>query len=243
MKPIALITDGKNPMGQALALKLYDKGYRLALMNTEKFNFYNQFNDEDLLFLSLDFTSETDVIKMAETVENWGELDCIYFNARDIKVFDIENSTSEDVFKSTDINLKSTFLVCRYFSDQLIKRQKGACVFCGSVHSDKPTGASFVYASSMGGLKMFFREMTLQLGRQGIICTYIECGPVMEDEELLISERSSIYDDLAVLHPRRKPATWDELAQIAIMSASNGTLLNGSEIRADGGYLFAYIER
>lgn len=185
--------------------------------------------------------SDADVIRAAR---EHGAPDALIVTPRAVRPLTLENATEEQVYNSFYENLQNAFLLTRYVGGEMAKAGKGRILYVGSIHAEKPTGASFTFSAAMGAMKMLSMEAALQLGRSGLTCTYLEVGPVEGDEPLMDSEISPIYDNAAPQMAHKKCPTWDDIAQYALYFLKEpGHLLNGSSVRLEDGFTLNYRPR
>lgn len=189
-----------------------------------------------------DFLGDADCGALAQQVLASGGIDVLVLTGREIPRTSIEDASIEALCHAMNYNVKRAFFLVKHLGGLMGAKGKGAIVFVGSIHSEKPTGASLAYSCSMGALKMLCSESALQMGRKGVHCVYIETGPIEGDDEVFDSEISPIYDGYTLSIPRKKPITLSEIGQ-AVIAAAEMPALNGSEIRLDGGFTLKYGDR
>ena len=114
-------------------------------------------------------------------------------NNNEVAGRDLENSDDAAYDQALDVNMKSAFLFVRAACKPMKKARRGNFIFVTSVHDEKPNGFDFAYSLAKGSLKMFSKEMTLELGPYGIRTNLINVGPLKGEEELFYDEVSPIY--------------------------------------------------
>jgi glucose 1-dehydrogenase len=155
----------------------------------------------------------------------------------------VETSDEQAFYHIMDANAKSAFICTQAVGQQMIARKSGKIIYIGSIHAEKPTGASFAYSASKGALKMLARETALLLGRHGINVNVIELGPIEGDDIVFQSEISTLYDDYRTKVPNAVLGTHEDLAHLVYFLASEeARYINGSDIRLDGGFLQHYMD-
>lgn len=117
---------------------------------------------------------------------------------------------------------------------------RGAIVYLGSVHAEKPLGNGFLYSMACAATQMLCREAALAYGPQGVCAYYVQRGFMAHDADNL-SEYSNLYVAPDFRHPQERLMRPDELngLMLFLMSDAAGAL-SGADLRADGGATMFY---
>jgi glucose 1-dehydrogenase len=90
---------------------------------------------------------------------------------------------------------------------------------------------------------MLAKEAAIALGRSGVRVNTIELGPVAGDDERFASAFSTLYRDYQYKIPAAELVTHEDLAELVLFLASDeARLINGEDIRLDGGFLLHYMD-
>ena len=117
---VCLITGGAGSIGLATALKVFNAGGKVALIdhnleNLEKAK--TEFNDLNrLLVLQADVSNSQDTKDyISQTIAKWGKIDVLFSNAGFSGTSAPITDYPEDVFdKVMAINVRGSFLACKY---------------------------------------------------------------------------------------------------------------------------------
>lgn len=232
-----LISDLSNACGRSVAAYFVEQGDYVAGLYPP-----GEGMPQGVEVFPADATDENAVRALAQELFEAGGVDAIVFTARQMPRMSVEHSPPEQFMDVMRRNTKTAFLLTQHVGGRMAERGRGALVYIGSIHGEKPTGASFGFACSMGALKLLNREAALQLGRKGLHSVLIELGPVAGDEVFLDSTLTPIYDGYLHSIPRKRACTYEELCRLIVCAIDN-PLLNGADIRADGAFTLKYFDR
>ena len=237
--PTVFVSDLSGPCGQAIAGYYLQKGVKVAGLLGKNL----PASLADVVCYDADATSEAQCAALAEQLKAAGGVDAMILTSREMEITSVQNGPEELFDRVLARNTKTAFFLAKYVGDLMAQSEsKGAIVYVGSIHGEKPTGASLAFSCSMGALKMLNRETALQLGRKGVHTVLIELGPIQGDEIIMDTPLSPIYDGYVQSIPRKQPCTFDELCGLVDMAVRT-PMINGAEIRADGGFMLKYADR
>lgn len=155
-KPIAIITGSGNGIGRELSQQLKSY-YDVIGVN----RLCNRSNDD----LICDVGREKEVMSLVKTVDSLiGDrginllINCAAVN----RIEYLENLTLEDWDECYSSNVRSVFLMSKYFLPYLSK-DKGVICNIGSVAGRQPMRATLPYCSSKAALAMMTRQMAREL--------------------------------------------------------------------------------
>jgi len=140
----------------------------------------------------------------------------------------------------------SSMLVTAAAGEHLAAMGRGAILYLGSMHAEKPMGHGFLHTIGCAATQMLCREAALDYGAKGVHCVYIQRGVMAHD----MANRSAVsnqYIGAAFRYPRRRMPGPDSLCGlIEFLLSQAAAPLNGADLRADEGYTMYYgnqIER
>ncbi len=232
-----VISDLSGPCGQDIARYFLKKGDEVAGSNR------GTALPDDLAGIAAfdcDITTEEGCAAFAAELD--GRADALVLTGRQMEKSSAIEGPPEVFERVMSVNAKAAFFMCKHVGGLLTAKGRGAIVFVGSIHGEKPTGAAFAFSVSMGAIKMLHREASLQMGRAGVHCVLLEMGPVAGDDIVMDTPLSPIYDGFELSIPRKRACTFAELAPLVDMAIQN-PMLNGADIRADAGFMLKYGDR
>jgi len=177
-------------------------------------------------------------------VSDFGGVDVLYNNAGVVRYGTVEELSVEDWDFQLDINLKGTFLTCKYAIPQMRRRGGGAIVNTASVQAFASQKTVPAYAASKGGVVSLTTTIALDHADDNIRCNCIAPGTIRtpmvdqaadtfgpEDPEAAIAEWGR-------LHPLGRVGKPEEVANLVLFLASDeAAFCTGGCYRVDGGLL------
>jgi NAD(P)-dependent dehydrogenase (short-subunit alcohol dehydrogenase family) len=189
-----------------------------------------------------DFANPAAIRDDAETaLQKYGTPDIFIHNINETGHIPLETASEEMFEHSLAVNLKSAYYYLRVFGPRMEEAKKGSVIFISTIHDEKPNGTDFAYSASKGALKMFMRELTLELRPFGAHVNMIEMGPLAGEEQTLLGDLSPLYEFVDYRMDNTPAPSRTGYAEAALYLAADAPYANGAEIRLDGGILLSYI--
>jgi NAD(P)-dependent dehydrogenase (short-subunit alcohol dehydrogenase family) len=179
---------------------------------------------------------------IADTVDEFGGLDCLV-NAAGILMRGDAESTSDDDWRDTlAINLDVPFFLSRAAIPHL-KRAPGSIINISSVWGLEAGDRAVAYCASKGGLILLTRAMALDYAKDGVRINAVCPGGV--DTPMLVSETQELgenveafLEDVAAENPNGRIATPEDIAGLVLFLASDAAShMTGTAIPIDGGLM------
>ena len=185
-----LITGATGGIGKDIVKKFTDFGAVVLATgtNVEKLNnLKNQFKDLKILQFKLEEHSKIEEF-INQTFESLNGLDVIVNNAG-ITLDNISVRLSEEHWKKViDINLTSTFLMCKYGIKKMLKNKNGKIINITSIVGHTGNLGQANYAASKAGIIGFSKSLAIEYAKKGINVNCISPGFIKTDMTEKISE-------------------------------------------------------
>jgi NAD(P)-dependent dehydrogenase (short-subunit alcohol dehydrogenase family) len=197
------------------------------------------------LFVRTNIESPANVADMVkEAIRVFGGVDVLHNNAGVIRYGTVVELTVEDWDFILNINLRGTFLTCKYAIPEMRKRGGGTIVNTASAQafaSQKNVGA---YSASKGGIVSLTQSIALDHARENIRCNCIAPGsiatPMLEDAANIFvpHDPGQAINEWGNQHPLGRVGTPQEVANLVLFLASDdSSFCTGGCYRVDGGLL------
>ncbi|MBT4642891.1 MAG: glucose 1-dehydrogenase [Deltaproteobacteria bacterium] len=171
--------------------------------------------------------------------EQYGRLDALFNGAGIAAVGNVVDLPEETWDRVMNVNLKGTFLACKYAIPLMIKSGGGAILNAGSVTTFSGDSLSCVYPASKSALLTFTKNTALQFVKQNIRANTICPGHCWTPIVAALYEKDQeLKDKLLAKYPMGRFAQPREIAQAALFLLSDeSSFVTGTELIVDGGFL------
>ncbi len=242
---IAIVTGASSGIGRATAALLAKKGATVvavgrnqkeltALRDAHK----GKTGQIKVQLADVNETSQLDRV-VAETIENFGQIDVLVNSAGVIKGGNIENTTIDDWDKMMNINVRSVFNMIQRCVPHLIAT-KGSIVNVSSVAGTRSFPNILSYCVSKAAVDQLTRCTALELADRGVRVNAVNPGVVVTNLHLRGGMDPDAYKQFLKhskeTHPLGRPGTATELAELILFLASDKAgWITGVTYAIDGG--------
>jgi len=240
-KPVALVTGAGRRVGNAVAVELAAKGYRVVLHANRSRELADatarQLNSQlpnAAIVLSADLSDEGATRRMIGAArEHFGRIDALINNAAIWESKPLELTTAADVRRHFEINTLGTFVCCQEAGLIMVKQPDGgAIVNVGDWAMARPYQDYAAYFVAKGSIPTLTRTFAVELGSRNprVRVNAILPGPVLLPQVMSAAERQAVVDATLV---KREGNTHD--VALAVMFLLESTFVTGACIHVDGG--------
>ena len=241
---VALITGGNRGIGLATARLLENEGAKIVLFARDQAKGKSAAASiPNAQFVQGDVTKAEDCQRaVKETIRIFGSLD-ILINCAGVIFRDrtIEQTTEDEWDTTFNVNVKGTFLMCKY-AMPLLRERKGCIVNMSSYVGMVGFRGASAYAASKAAIINLTRSMALDHAREDVRVNAVCPGSV--DTEMIHNawEKFGDVDEAQLLwaekHPMGRIAQPEEVAQaILFLASDNASFITGTALAVDGGIL------
>jgi len=247
---VALITGAGSGIGKATAVLMAKEGARIAALDVTEDALKRTLRDierdgGEAIALAADISQPDQMHHAVEQIDRkWGRVDIVFANAGINGVWaPLEDLDPDEWDRTLGINLKGTFLTCKYTAPYL-KRQGGAIIVTSSVNGTRMfsnTGAS-AYSSSKAAQVAFTKMIALELAPHKVRANVICPGAIETNIDESTEKRELEEVRIPVEYPEGsqpledgKPGTAEQVAKLVLFLASDDAdHITGTEIWIDG---------
>lgn len=240
---VALITGGTRGIGRAIALKLSEKGYNIAISYINNNKKAQEVVDEieknnvKALAIKADVSKEEEVNNMMKVInKELGNIDVLVNNAGITKDNLLIRMKTEDWDQVIDTNLRGVFLCTKAVARGMMKKRYGKIVNIASIVGISGNTGQGNYSASKAGVIGFTRSIAKELGSRGINVNVVAPGFIETDMTQVLED--NIKDEMLKSIPLNRAGKPEDVANLVVFLCSEkADYITGQVIHVDGGML------
>ena len=231
-----LITGATGGIGNCLVEKFNSLGSVIVATGTNENKLNNlkeKFPKINIEQFKLD--NHAEIENFINKIDNkLGGLDVLINNAG-ITLDNLSIRLSEDNWKKVlDINLTSTFLMCKFAIKKMLKNKKGKIVNITSIVGHTGNLGQANYAASKAGIVAFSKSLAIEYARKNININCVSPGFIKTEMTDKINEE--FKKNLINKIPTGKLGTGEDISNcVAFLSSDMANYINGETIHVNGG--------
>lgn len=242
-QPVVIITGSSRGIGRSAAELLARRNYRVVVSSRNKEACQKVVDDIEsqggqAIAIECHIGHESQLQSLVDqTVAHFGRLDAVVINAASNPVYGPSDRVDQSAF---DLimrnNVYASMRLAHFARAAMQKTGGGSVVLVSSIAGQFGNQAIGVYGMSKAAENQLVRNLSLELGPQGIRVNAVAPGLVKTDfaQALLDNEKMVRYFETTT--PLRRLAEPEDIARvIAFLVGPDSTWLSGQIITADGG--------
>ena len=242
---VAFITGGASGIGAETARVFSAEGARVAIGDldldaAEAIASELREGGGDAGAFRMDVTNSAQVASaIGACAERFGGLDILFNCAGIVIEGGVVDMAEEDWDAVMDVNVKGTYLACKYAIPVMAEGGGGVIINVGSIQSFAANSVSAVYTASKAAIITLTRNMAVKYAHQGIRANTV-CPGDCETPLLttLFDENEGLRERLTAKYPVGRLAQPRDIANAVVFLASEEAgFANGTELVIDGGFL------
>jgi NAD(P)-dependent dehydrogenase (short-subunit alcohol dehydrogenase family) len=245
---VALVTGGASGIGRAVAHKFGQAGAFVALADIDEAGggeIIQEIRDNggEARFFTCDVTRADQCEKTVdETLNVFGGLHILVNAAGMILRATVLETDEADWDRTLDVNLKGTFLMCKFALPKIAQSGGGAVVNISSGWGLVGGRRAAAYCASKGGVVLLTKAMALDHAGQNIrvncVCPGDTDTPMLREEARQMGKSIDAFLKDAADRPLGRLGTPEEVARAVLFLASeSATFITGTTLVVDGGGL------
>ena len=239
---VALVTGASSGIGAAIAIAFAEAGWDVMAAGRDEGRLEEVADVSDKIATwAGDLVESEDCDELvADTIDEFGHIDCLVNNAGIIVRANVADTGDDDWRRIMAINLDAPFYMSRAALPHLL-RATGSIVNIASNWGLRGGERAAAYCASKGAIVQLTRAMAIDHALDGIRINAICPGDI--DTPMLASEAEDSDMDLddyltqaAAESPNGRVGTPEDVAALAVFLASDAAIhINGAAIPVDGG--------
>lgn len=239
---VAIVTGSSRGIGKATALLFAKEGAKVVVNYSKSESEANEVVNQikklgsDAIAIKCDVSKEEQVKQMIEkTIKKFGRIDILVNNAGIVFDVPFEKRTVEQWKRTLEVNLIGVFLCAKYVVPYMKKQKGGKIVNVSSTNAiDSFSPEAMDYDASKAGVAIFTKALAKELAPT---INVNAVAPGWVDTQMNKDlPKDYIKEEMEKIYIKRF-ARPEEIAKIIFFLASDdASYVNGSILRADGGY-------
>ncbi len=236
-----IVTGATGGIGSSIIKKLSEAGANILATGTrlQRLEELNK-NFEKIKILKFDISQKDKIHEFIEkaTEELGGSLDCIINNAGITNDNLAIRMTLEEWQKVIDINLTSTFLICKFAIKKMLKNKSGKIVNITSVVGHTGNIGQANYTASKAGIIAMSKSLAIEYAKKNININCISPGFIKTamTEKLDEKYKEAILSKI----PSARLGKSDDIANaVYFLSSNQSNYINGETLHVNGGMYMA----
>ncbi len=193
-----------------------------------------------------DITRSNDIRALIDAAWNrFGSADILVNNAGMELKSDFWDTPESDFDHVMAVNMRGPFFLTQLFVRRLRDAKKpGRIVNISSVHEDMTFPGFTSYCCSKGALRMFMRNLAVELGPLGITINNVAPGAIATPiNQQLLADKPKVEALLENIPLGRMGTPEDVAGLVVFLSSHDGAYISGSTFVVDGGLMRSYHEQ
>ena len=231
-----LITGATGGIGNSLVDKLNTLGGKIIASGTNEeklFNLKKKF--PNIITEKFKLDEHEKIENFVEKVDSENEGIDILVNNAGITLDNLSIRLTEANWKKVlDINLTSTFLMCKYLIKKMLKRKNGKIINITSIVGHTGNVGQANYAASKAGIVAFSKSLAIEYAKKGINVNCVSPGFIKTEMTDKINEdfKSKLIEKI----PSGNLGTGEDVSNcVAFLASDLANYINGETIHVNGG--------
>ena len=241
---VALVTGGARGIGRGIALAFGGEGAHVGVNYTTHSDAAQrtvkdvQAMGVKAIAIQADVAEVEDVQRMVETmIAQFGRIDILVNNAGICRQIPFTELTVEDFDRMIGVDLRGTFLCCKFVVPYMLKQGYGRIINITSQLAYKGAYNMAHYCAAKAGQVGLTKAMATEFGNCGILVNSIAPGPI-DTESWVASGSTGEWERRKLAEvPLHRKGQVEEVAPAAVLLAASpdGDYFQGQSLHPNGG--------
>ena len=236
-----IVTGATGGIGNSIIKKLYDAGGNILATGTKEEKLEElkkKFQNIKTLKFDISQTEHLENFIEDATKKLDGKIDCIVNNAGITQDNLAIRMSLEEWKKVIDINLTSTFLICKFAIKKMLKNKKGKIINISSVVGHTGNLGQSNYTASKAGIVAMSKSLALEYAKKNININCISPGFI---ETAMTDKIDKKFKEVIISKiPSARLGKPEDVANAVIfLASSHSDYINGETLHVNGGMYMA----
>ncbi len=240
---VSIVTGGSSGIGRGTSLLFAEEGAKVVVADVDARGGEDTValigaSGGDAVFVHTDVSQSSHVRDMVQrTVDHYGKLDLLINVAgRQAETPPLVDVTEEEWDLVMDVNVKGTFLACKYAVPHMLEQGGGAIVNVASSAVLRGSSFSLPYSVSKAGVVQLTKTVSSQYASHGIRSNCVIPGLVDTPGSQGVEGAAGIFDEAVARIPVGRAGQPEDIAKLMLYLASDdAAFVTGSAYVIDGG--------
>ncbi|PBK62212.1 acetoin reductase family protein [Armillaria solidipes] len=253
-KGVAVVTGAAQGIGKAIALRLADDGFDVAVNDIALDVKITKLREVQAEIIEKgrqcgvfpgDVSNEGDVKSMIEgVVDTLGGLDVMVANAGVCPTASVLDYTVEQWDRTFAINTRGVFLCYQYAAKQMIKQGRGGRIIgCSSSAGKQGVGMMSLYSATKSAIRGLTQGAALDLGKFGITVNAYAPGAVDTELSRETAHQQGNMEEVIKLNVARSAVDYigqpeDVTGLVSYLASKEARYMTGQTVGINGGWCF-----
>ena len=237
MSKIAIVTGGSRGIGNAIALDLLDKGYRVGVGYYKNKSLAEEIAKKNThaLPLHIDIASPESIEKAFNEIENnYGSVDILINNAGISQVKSFESLEDEDWQIMWETNFMSAVRCIKLALPSMIKKGEGKIINIASIGGQWGGVHQVHYAAAKAALINLTKSIAKSYSKDGIRCNAVSPGLINTDMISDELKKSAVNTSNNI--PIGRHGTVNEVSSlVSFLCSEDSSYITGQVLNVNGG--------
>lgn len=241
---IALVTGASRGLGREIAKGFAQYGASLMLADIA----YPEETEKEIkgegarcIAVRTDISNEVEVKELGQKITSEFErVDILVNNAgiTQLAYTPTEELAVEEWDRVMDVNLKGTFLCCKYVGGSMMKTGGGSIVNIASTAGITGVPRAPAYCASKAGVILLTKSLALEWAQHNIRVNAIAPHYLETDLTKGVMDSHKVYEAVTKQIPlKRFGKTWELVGAALFLASDTSSYVTGAVMPVDGGYL------
>ena len=232
-----IVTGASGGIGNSIVEKLYNNGANILATGTKIEKLEDlKVKFENIKILKFDISQHEKIEEFINIAsdELGGSLDCIVNNAGITKDNLTIRMSLEEWSKVININLTSTFLMCKYSIKKMLRNKSGKIINITSVVGHTGNVGQANYTASKAGIVAMSKSLAIEYAKKNINVNCISPGFISTAMTNQIDEK--IKETIIAKIPSNRLGKPEDIANaVNFLSSDQSDYINGETLHVNGG--------